>query len=90
MNGTVETDGAKVIAKGGQIIHEVGTCRMGSEASSSVLNQWCQSWETKNLFVTDGAPFVSNADKNPTLSILALAWRTTDYIVDQLKQRNIG
>lgn len=90
VNGTVETDGAKVIAKGGQIIHEVGTCRMGSEASSSVLNQWCQSWETKNLFVTDGAPFVSNADKNPTLSILALAWRTTDYIVDQLKQRNIG
>ena len=44
-------------------------------AKTSVLNQWCQSWDVKNLFVTDGAPFVSNADKNPTLSILALAWR---------------
>ncbi|MFN8571202.1 MAG: GMC family oxidoreductase [Gemmatimonadaceae bacterium] len=90
VDGKVETDGSKLIAKGGQIIHEVGTCRMGSDASTSVLNPYCQSWDTKNLFVTDGAPFVSNADKNPTLSILALAWRTTDYIVDQLKQRNIG
>ncbi len=85
----VETDGSKVIAKGGQIIHEVGTCRMGTDPASSVLNQWCQSWDVKNLFVTDGAPFVSNADKNPTLSILALAWRTTDRIVDELKRGNL-
>jgi choline dehydrogenase-like flavoprotein len=55
-----------------------------------VLNPYCQSWDVKNLFVTDGAPFVSNADKNPTLSILALAWRTTDYVLDQLAKRNIG
>ena len=80
----VETDGARAIARGGQIIHEVGTCRMGTEAQSSVLNQWCQSWDVKNLFVTDGAPFVSNADKNPR-SILALAWRTTDHLVEELK-----
>ncbi|HEU5218926.1 MAG TPA: GMC family oxidoreductase, partial [Gemmatimonadales bacterium] len=70
MGGTVvgnrvETDGAKAIARGGQIIHEVGTCRMGADPQNSVLNQWGQSWEVKNLFVTDGAPFVSNADKNP-------------------------
>ena len=94
MGGTVvgnrvETDGARAIARGGQIIHEVGTCRMGTEAQSSVLNQWCQSWDVKNLFVTDGAPFVSNADKNPTLSILALAWRTTDRLVDELKKGNL-
>lgn len=90
VNGNVETDGSKVIAKGGQIIHEVGTCRMGSEAATSVLNPYCQSWDVKNLFVTDGAPFVSNADKNPTLSILALAWRTTDHLLDELQKRNIG
>ncbi len=94
MGGTVvgnrvETDGARAIARGGQIIHEVGTCRMGTEAQSSVLNQWCQSWDVKNLFVTDGAPFVSNADKNPTLSILALAWRTTDRLVEELKRGNL-
>jgi choline dehydrogenase-like flavoprotein len=63
---------------------------MGTSAKTSVLNEWCQSWDVKNLFVTDGAPFVSNADKNPTLSILALAWRTTDYVLDQLQKRNIG
>ena len=90
VGGTVETDGAKVIARGGQIIHEVGTCRMGTSAQTSVLNAHCQSWDVKNLFVTDGAPFVSNADKNPTLSILALAWRTCDHIIEQLASRNIG
>lgn len=90
VNGKVETDGSKVIARGGQIIHEVGTCRMGSNPRDSVLNEWCQSWDVKNLFVTDGAPFVSNADKNPTLSILALAWRTCDHIIEQLRTRSIG
>ena len=89
VGGRVETDGARAIARGGQIIHEVGTCRMGTDAQSSVLNQWCQSWDIKNLFVTDGAPFVSNADKNPTLSILALAWRTTDRLVEELKRGNL-
>jgi len=89
VGGRVETDGARAIARGGQIIHEVGTCRMGTDPKSSVLNQWCQSWDVKNLFVTDGAPFVSNADKNPTLSILALAWRTSDRLVEELKKGNL-
>ena len=43
----------------------------------------------KNLFVTDAAPFVSNADKNPTLTITALGWRTTDYIVEQVRKLNL-
>ncbi|MGQ0703900.1 MAG: GMC family oxidoreductase [Gemmatimonadales bacterium] len=84
--GTPPTDGARAIARGGQIIHEVGTCRMGDDPRTSVLNQWGQAWDVKNLFVADGASFVSNADKNPTLSILALAWRTSDHIVGQLKR----
>jgi choline dehydrogenase-like flavoprotein len=87
--GTLETDGARAIAKGGQIIHEVGPARMGSDPRTSVLNQWCQAWEVPNLFVTDGAPFVSNADKNPTLTILALAWRTCDHIVAEMKRGGI-
>ena len=62
---------------------------MGDDAKTSVLNPWCQSWEVRNLFVTDGAPFVSNADKNPTLSILALAWRTTDYLLAEMKKGNV-
>lgn len=86
VQGTVQTDGSKAIAKGGQIIHEVGTTRMGDSAKNSVLNANCQSWDVNNLFVTDGAPFVSNADKNPTLTILALAWRTCDHIIAESKR----
>ncbi|MBS9524897.1 GMC family oxidoreductase [Litoribacter alkaliphilus] len=73
----------------GRIIHEVGTTRMGNDPSNSVLNSNCQSHDCKNLFVVDGGPFVSQADKNPTWTILALAWRTSDYIVDQMKKQNI-
>ena len=89
VNGDVQTDGSKAIAKGGQIIHEVGTTRMGDSAKNSVLNANCQSWDVSNLFVADGAPFVSNADKNPTLTILALAWRTCDFIVAERKRGNV-
>jgi choline dehydrogenase-like flavoprotein len=90
VTGTVQTDGARAIARGGQIIHEVGTCRMGDDPRTSVLNQYGQAWDVKNLFVADGASFVSNADKNPTLSILALAWRSCDHLLDELRKRNIG
>jgi len=87
---TVHEDGADAIARPGQIIHEVGGAIMGDDPSRSVVNEFCQSWEVDNLFVTDGACFVSNADKNPTLSIMAVAWRASDYIVGQLSARSIG
>jgi len=86
VTSTVQDDGAKAIAAPGQIIHEVGGAIMGSDPTRSVLNQYCQSWEVSNLFVTDGAGFVSNADKNPTLSIMAIAWRASDYLIKQLNQ----
>jgi choline dehydrogenase-like flavoprotein len=70
------------IADGGRIIHELGVTRMGDDPSRSVLNRWCQAHDVKNLFVADGGPFVSQADKNPTWTILALAWRTADRIVE--------
>lgn len=77
------------ISPGGAIIHEVGAARMGADRSTSVLNPYCQAWDCKNLFITDGAPFVSNANKNPTLTILALAWRTSEYAADQVRKGNI-
>jgi choline dehydrogenase-like flavoprotein len=77
------------ISLGGEIIHEVGATRMGDDPKTSVLNQYCQAWDVKNLFITDAAPFVSNADKNPTLTITALGWRTSEYIADQVKKLNI-
>ena len=75
------------ISRGGQIIHEAGTTRMGNDARTSVLNKYQQSHEVKNLFVVDAGPFVSQADKNLTWTILALSWRTSDYIADQWKKK---
>ena len=77
------------IAPGGRIIHELGGTRMGDDPKTSVLNRWCQAHDVRNLFVTDGGPFVSQADKNPTWTILALAWRTSEYIVDRMKRGDL-
>jgi choline dehydrogenase-like flavoprotein len=66
--------------------HNLGTCRMGSDPSSSVLNEWCQSHEVPNLFVADGSVFTTGAAENPTLTISALGIRTAHYIVEQMKE----
>jgi choline dehydrogenase-like flavoprotein len=87
--GKPELDGRKAIAPGGFIIHEIGGAIMGADPKSSVVNQWLQSWDVKNLFITDGAPFPSNADKNPTLTIMALAWRSADYMLQAMKRREL-
>jgi len=87
--GKPELDGAKAIAPGGSIIHEVGGALMGADPKTSVTNGWCQTWDVSNLFVTDGAPFPSNADKNPTLTIMALAWRAADHIAQRLRRKEI-
>ncbi|MEP7157539.1 MAG: GMC family oxidoreductase [Betaproteobacteria bacterium] len=89
VQGVVEKDGRKSIAAGGEIIHEVGGTIMGSNPKTSVVNQWCQTWDVKNLFITDGGPFASNADKNPTLTIMALAWRASDYMIEQMRKGNL-
>jgi choline dehydrogenase-like flavoprotein len=73
----------------GNIIHEAGTVRMGNDPKTSPLNKWSQAHEVKNLFCVDGGPFVSQADKNITWTILALSMRTSEYLVDQLKKQNI-
>jgi choline dehydrogenase-like flavoprotein len=92
MGGTViESYGAEEgwgIAAGGEGIHEVGGARMGSDPKTSVVNAHGQAWDCRNLFVADGSPFVSLAEKNPTLTILALAWRTSEYIAAQMRPRS--
>jgi choline dehydrogenase-like flavoprotein len=77
------------IEPGGRIIHELGVTRMGNDPSRSVLNRHCQAHDVKNLFVADGGPFVSQADKNPTWTILALAMKTSEYIAEQRKGGSI-
>jgi choline dehydrogenase-like flavoprotein len=79
----------EVIEAGGKVIHEVGGALMGDDPKKSVCNGWNQMWDVKNLFLCDAAPFPSNADKNPTLTIMALAWRAADYIVEQARKGNL-
>ncbi|MBV9388004.1 MAG: GMC family oxidoreductase [Chroococcidiopsidaceae cyanobacterium CP_BM_ER_R8_30] len=73
----------------GLAVHEVGTARMGNDPKKSVLNRFNQSWDVKNLFVTDGACFVSQGYQNPTLTMMAITVRACDYIIDQYKQGNL-
>ncbi len=78
------------LAAPGRIIHEVGVTRMGNDPKTSVLNKFSQAHECKNLYVVDAGSFVSQADKNPTWTIMALSIRASEHIVEQLKQKNIG
>lgn len=81
--------GASAISAGGSTAHELGTTRMGSSPKDSVVNSFGQSWSVKNLFVTDGGVFVSNAEKNPTLTILALSWRSSAYLAEEARKGNL-
>jgi choline dehydrogenase-like flavoprotein len=80
---------ASGISTPGAIIHELGTVRMGSDPKASALNGYCQAHDCKNLFVADAATFVSNPDKNPTLTICALAWRTSEFIAEEMRKGNL-
>jgi choline dehydrogenase-like flavoprotein len=87
--------GFEVLAKNydpnppGYSIHELGTCRMGDDAKKSVLNKWCQSHDIRNLFVVDGASFVSGGWQNPTMTILALAMRASEHLAEEMRQGNV-
>lgn len=73
----------------GTAIHEHGTCRMGSDPKTSALNAFNQMHAVKNLFVVDGSAFPSATEKNPTLTILAMAWRASDHLAEQMKKGNL-
>jgi choline dehydrogenase-like flavoprotein len=77
------------LAVGGLIIHEAGATRMGGDPKTSALNRNCQAHDAKNVFVCDGGPFVSQANKNLTWTIMALAWRTSEHIAEERKKGNI-
>ena len=67
---------------GGSAIHEVGGARMGASPEDSVVDRFGRCWDVENLFVLDGSIFVSSPDKNPTLTILALASRGAHRLID--------
>jgi Choline dehydrogenase and related flavoproteins len=73
----------------GGSIHEMGTARMGRDPKTSVLNQYNQVWDAKNVFVTDGACMTSSACQNPSLTYMALTARAVDHAVSELKKQNL-
>jgi choline dehydrogenase-like flavoprotein len=77
------------LATPGNIIHEAGTARMGSDPKSSALNSWNQAHDCKNLLVVDGAAFTSQADKNLTWTIMALSMRASEHLVEEMKRQNL-
>ena len=70
----------------GRGIHEMGTARMGRDPKTSVLNEWNQVWDAKNVFVTDGACMASTACQNPSLTYMAMTARAADHAVNELKK----
>jgi choline dehydrogenase-like flavoprotein len=73
----------------GWSIHELGTARMGKDPKTSVLSQFQQSHDVRNLFVVDGSSHVSASCQNPTWTIMALAWRSCDYLASEFKKGNL-
>jgi choline dehydrogenase-like flavoprotein len=78
----------KVLTEGWSI-HELGTARMGADKKTSVLNQFQQSHDVKNLFIVDGSSHVSASCQNPTWTIMALAWRSCEYLADEFGKGNL-
>jgi len=71
---------------GGFASHENGTVRMGADPKSSAVNAFCQAHDVKNLFVTDGSTFPTSAEKNPTLTIMALSLRASEYMIEKRRK----
>lgn len=84
-----EMDPLKAIRNGGGTNHEVGGAIMGADPKKSVTNGWSQTWDVPNLIVADGAVFANTANKNPTLTIMALAWRAAEHLLDEMQRGNV-
>jgi choline dehydrogenase-like flavoprotein len=73
----------------GSVTHEAGGCRMGDDPKTSVLDKWCRCHDVKNLFVVDAGCFVSHPEKAITHTIMALAYRASDYLAEQFRLGNV-
>ena len=70
-------------------VHLHGTCRMGDDPAKSVIDRWCRSHDVKNLWVVDGSCFPTSGGYNPTLTLMANAYRVADHFVTEARQGNL-
>ncbi|HET6251585.1 MAG TPA: GMC family oxidoreductase [Tepidisphaeraceae bacterium] len=89
VRGSTHADKHQAVENPGSIIHEVGGAIIGDDPKTSVCDSFNRLWDVKNLVLCDGAPFASNADKNPTLTIMALSWRACDHLIGEMKKGNL-
>ena len=87
--GGETTEAAARMSVPGQLIHEVGSCRMGDDKKTSVLNSFCQTHDISNLYVFGGGAFVTSGDKHPTLTMMALAARGCDHLLEQARRGEV-
>jgi len=73
----------------GWSIHEIGTARMGDDPRTSVTDRFCRLHEVKNVFIADAGPFVSGGTQNTTWTILAMCWRTMDYLKERMRAGDV-
>ncbi len=85
-SGGVITSKSNAKSPGADSVHWCGTAKMGNDAKTSVLTPYLQSHDVKNLFVADGSGFIDFSEKNPTLTVMALASRCGDFIVEKMKK----
>ena len=89
VTSSIDPTGKTGIDRGGETHHEIGGAIMGEDRNTSVTNQYSQCWDVKNLFIADGATFASSSDKNPTITIMALAWRAADRMLQEMRRGNL-
>jgi choline dehydrogenase-like flavoprotein len=73
----------------GWSIHEIGTARMGDDPKASVTTRFCRLHDVSNVYLADAAPFVSGGTQNTTWSILAMCWRTMDYLKERMRAGDV-
>lgn len=73
----------------GWSIHEIGTARMGNDPRTSYADAWCRPHGISNVFLADASPYVSGGTQNTTWTILAMCWRTMDFVKEQMRTGNL-
>jgi choline dehydrogenase-like flavoprotein len=86
----IAKDPRSAMTAGGSVNHEIGVTRMSAKAADGVTDPFGKVWECPNVLVADGGVFVSNPYKNPTLTILALAWRQAEHLMQIVKDGSLA